>query len=49
MYKLKFETEELMLRAFLGCKFAMIECNTEYVDEENAELDTLSFEMKGEI
>jgi len=44
--KLVFKNESDMLKAFLGCKFAQIPCNTEYEDEQKGEIDSLSFEME---
>jgi len=46
MPKLVFKTEEDMLKAFLGCKFCQIPCETEYDDERKADVDILSFDMK---
>lgn len=47
MPKLIFKDEESMLKAFLGCKFCQIECETDYEDnDKSGEVDLLSFEMK---
>jgi phosphatidylglycerophosphatase A len=45
--KLIFKDEESMLRAFLGCKFCHIECETEYEEDKKCYVDELSFEMEG--
>jgi hypothetical protein len=44
--KLVFKTEQDMLKAFLGCKFAQIECETEYDSEQSCDVDSLSFEFE---
>jgi hypothetical protein len=49
MPKLVFKTEKDLLDAFLGCKFAQIPCETEYEEDEKADYDILSLDIKGEI
>lgn len=47
MPKLIFKDEQDMLKAFLGCKFCQIECETDYdSNDDKGEIDLLSFEMK---